>query len=270
MDDLNEKILEGLSENQSKAVTHDLKPLLVIAGPGSGKTRVMAHRIPWIVNNFQINPNQILAVTFTNKAAKELMARANRFLPNYMAPLVKTFHGFSSYFLRIEGFFAGLDQSFSIYDDTDQIRIIKNIFDELDLNPRKINPKIIAAEISKAKNKGFSPNNLKNKNASYFDEIVSRIYSRYQEIIDQSNACDFDDLLMKTKMILVENDDIREKWASRYKQVIIDEFQDTNPLQFEISNLLTNSQKSISVVGDPDQSIYSWRHAVPTLSLIHI
>ena len=264
MDDLNEKILEGLSENQSKAVTHDLKPLLVIAGPGSGKTRVMAHRIPWIVNNFQINPNQILAVTFTNKAAKELMARANRFLPNYMAPLVKTFHGFSSYFLRIEGFFAGLDQSFSIYDDTDQIRIIKNIFDELDLNPRKINPKIIAAEISKAKNKGFSPNNLKNKNSSYFDEIVSRINSRYQEIIDQSNACDFDDLLMKTKMILVENDDIREKWASRYKQVIIDEFQDTNPLQFEISNLLTNSQKSISVVGDPDQSIYSWRHAVPT------
>ena len=264
MDDLNEKILEGLSENQSKAVTHDLKPLLVIAGPGSGKTRVMAHRIPWIVNNFQINPNQILAVTFTNKAAKELMARANRFLPNYMAPLVKTFHGFSSYFLRMEGFFAGLDQSFSIYDDTDQIRIIKNIFDELDLNPRKINPKIIAAEISKAKNKGFSPNNLKNKNSSYFDEIVSRIYSRYQEIIDQSNACDFDDLLMKTKMILVENDDIREKWASRYKQVIIDEFQDTNPLQFEISNLLTNSQKSISVVGDPDQSIYSWRHAVPT------
>ena len=264
MDDLNEKILEGLSENQSKAVTHDLKPLLVIAGPGSGKTRFMAHRIPWIVNNFQINPNQILAVTFTNKAAKELMARANRFLPNYIAPLVKTFHGFSSYFLRIEGFFAGLDQSFSIYDDTDQIRIIKNIFDELDLNPRKINPKIIAAEISKAKNKGFSPNNLKNKNSSYFDEIVSRIYSRYQEIIDQSNACDFDDLLMKTKMILVENDDIREKWASKYKQVIIDEFQDTNPLQFEISNLLTNSQKSISVVGDPDQSIYSWRHAVPT------
>ena len=264
MDDLNEKILEGLSDNQSKAVTHDLKPLLVIAGPGSGKTRVMAHRIPWIVNNFQINPNQILAVTFTNKAAKELMARANRFLPNYMAPLVKTFHGFSSYFLRIEGFFAGLDQSFSIYDDTDQIRIIKNIFDELDLNPRKINPKVIAAEISKAKNKGFSPNSLKNKNSSYFDEIVSRIYSRYQEIIDQSNACDFDDLLMKTKMILVENEDIKEKWASKYKQVIIDEFQDTNPLQFEISNLLTNSQKSISVVGDPDQSIYSWRHAVPT------
>ena len=264
MDDLNEKILEGLSDNQSKAVTHDLKPLLVIAGPGSGKTRVMAHRIPWIVNNFQINPNQILAVTFTNKAAKELMARANRFLPNYMAPLVKTFHGFSSYFLRIEGFFAGLDQSFSIYDDTDQIRIIKNIFDELDLNPRKINPKVIAAEISKAKNKGFSPNSLKNKNSSYFDEIVSRIYSRYQEIIDQSNACDFDDLLMKTKMILIENEDIKEKWASKYKQVIIDEFQDTNPLQFEISNLLTNSQKSISVVGDPDQSIYSWRHAVPT------
>ena len=225
MDDINEKILEGLSDNQSKAVTHDLKPLLVIAGPGSGKTRVMAHRIPWIVNNFQINPNQILAVTFTNKAAKELMARANRFLPNYMAPLVKTFHGFSSYFLRIEGFFAGLDQSFSIYDDTDQIRIIKNIFDELDLNPRKINPKVIAAEISKAKNKGFSPNSLKNKNSSYFDEIVSRIYSRYQEIIDQSNACDFDDLLMKTKMILVENEDIKEKWASKYKQVIIDEFQ---------------------------------------------
>ena len=104
MDSLNTQILEGLSDNQIKAVTHELKPLLVIAGPGSGKTRVMAHRIPWIVNNFQINPSQILAVTFTNKSAKELMERANQFLPNHRTPLVKTFHGFCSYFLRREGF----------------------------------------------------------------------------------------------------------------------------------------------------------------------
>lgn len=264
MDSLNTQILEGLSDNQIKAVTHELKPLLVIAGPGSGKTRVMAHRIPWIVNNFQINPSQILAVTFTNKSAKELMERANQFLPNHRTPLVKTFHGFCSYFLRREGFFIGLDQSFSIYDDADQLRILKNIFDELDINPRKINPKAISSEISKAKNQGFTPENFKNKSSSYFDEIVSRVFIRYQEIIDQSNACDFDDLLMKTKTILLENKDIREKWSDRYKQVIIDEFQDTNPLQFDISNLLTNNQKSISVVGDPDQSIYSWRHAVPT------
>ena len=134
MDSLNTQILEGLSDNQIKAVTHELKPLLVIAGPGSGKTRVMAHRIPWIVNNFQINPSQILAVTFTNKSAKELMERANQFLPNHRTPLVKTFHGFCSYFLRREGFFIGLDQSFSIYDDADQLRILKNIFDYIENN----------------------------------------------------------------------------------------------------------------------------------------
>ena len=160
---------------------------------------------------------------------------ANQFLPNHRTPLVKTFHGFCSYFLRREGFFIGLDQSFSIYDDADQLRILKNIFDELDINPRKINPKAISSEISKAKNQGFTPENFKNKSSSYFDEIVSRVFIRYQEIIDQSNACDFDDLLMKTKTILLENKDIREKWSDRYKQVIIDEFQDTNPLQFDIS-----------------------------------
>ena len=264
MDDLNSKILLDLSDNQKKAVTHPLKPLLVIAGPGSGKTRVMAHRIPWLVNNYNIKPYEILAVTFTNKAAKELMDRANKYLPDYLNPLVKTFHGFCSYFLRIEGHFAGLDQSFSIYDDVDQLKIIKNIYEELDINPKKINPRIISSEISKAKNQGLNPISFKNKASSYLDEIVSRIYLRYQEIIDQANACDFDDLLMKTKNILIDNKDLRDKWSNKYKQVIIDEFQDTNPLQFEISNLITSEEKSISVVGDPDQSIYSWRHAVPT------
>ena len=264
MADLNSKILDGLSDNQKNAVMHPLKPLLVIAGPGSGKTRVMAHRIPWLVNNFNIKPYEILAVTFTNKAAKELMQRANKYLPDYLNPLVKTFHGFCSYFLRIEGHFAGLDQSFSIYDDVDQLKIIKNIYEELDINPKKINPRIISSEISKAKNLGLNPISFKNKASTYLDEIVSRIYLRYQEIIDQANACDFDDLLMKTKNVLIDNEDLRDKWSSKYKQVIIDEFQDTNPLQFEISNLITNEEKSISVVGDPDQSIYSWRHAVPT------
>lgn len=264
MADINHKILEGLSEKQQTAVTHSLKPLLIIAGPGSGKTRVMSHRIPWLINNFNVKPYEILAVTFTNKAAKELMNRTKVFLPESSNAVVKTFHGFASYFLRIEGHFDGLDRAFSIYDDSDQLRVIKNIFEELDLNVKKNNPKVVISEISKSKNLNISPS-IYNKNAnSYFEEIVSRVFTRYEEILNNSNACDFDDLLLKTKNILLENLDVRNKWSSRYKQVIIDEFQDTNPLQFQISNLLTNKEKSISVVGDPDQSIYSWRHAVPT------
>ena len=264
MADLNHKILDGLSEKQQTAVTHPLKPLLIVAGPGSGKTRVMSHRIPWIVNNFNVNPYEILAVTFTNKAAKELMDRTRVFLPNTSNAVVKTFHGFASYFLRIEGHFDGLDRAFSIYDDTDQLRVIKNIFEELDLNVKKNNPKVVISEISKSKNLDITPSLYSKKANSYFEEIVSRVYLRYNEILSNSNSCDFDDLLLKTKNILLDNIDVRDKWSNKYKQVIIDEFQDTNPLQFQISNLLTNNEKSISVVGDPDQSIYSWRHAVPT------
>ena len=264
MEDINDKILQGLSDKQKAAVTHPLKPLLIVAGPGSGKTRVMSHRIPWLVNNFHVKPYEILAVTFTNKAAKELMDRTSSFLQNTSNAIVKTFHGFASYFLRIEGDFDGLDRAFSIYDDSDQLRVIKNIFEELDLNIKKNNPRVIISEISKSKNLDISPLLYSKKANSYFEEIVSRVYSRYDEILSNSNACDFDDLLLKTKNILQENIDIRNKWSNKYKQVIIDEFQDTNPLQFQISNLLTNDEKSISVVGDPDQSIYSWRHAVPT------
>ena len=264
MEDINDKILQGLSDKQKAAVTHPLKPLLIVAGPGSGKTRVMSHRIPWLVNNFHVKPYEILAVTFTNKAAKELMDRTSSFLQNTSNAIVKTFHGFASYFLRIEGDFDGLDRAFSIYDDSDQLRVIKNIFEELDLNIKKNNPRVIISEISKSKNLDISPLIYGKKANSYFEEIVSRVYTRYDEILSNSNACDFDDLLLKTKNILQENIDIRNKWSNKYKQVIIDEFQDTNPLQFQISNLLTNDEKSISVVGDPDQSIYSWRHAVPT------
>ena len=132
MEDINDKILQGLSDKQKAAVTHPLKPLLIVAGPGSGKTRVMSHRIPWLVNNFHVKPYEILAVTFTNKAAKELMDRTSFFLQNTSNAIVKTFHGFASYFLRIEGDFDGLDRAFSIYDDSDQLRVIKNIFEELD------------------------------------------------------------------------------------------------------------------------------------------
>ena len=264
MKKVDSKILKGLSENQISAVTHPLSPLLVIAGPGSGKTRVMAHRIPWLIQNYDLNPSNILAVTFTNKAAKELLNRTNIFINSSIKPLVKTFHGFASYFLRIEGNIIGLDQNFSIYDDDDQNKIIKNIFQELDIDPKKINVRIVNSEISRAKNNNLTPEKFASENSSYLDEIVSRVYTRYQETIENSNACDFDDLLMKTRNILSENNDIQSKWSDRFDQIIIDEFQDTNPLQFQISNLLIGENKSISVVGDPDQSIYSWRYANPT------
>ena len=261
MKKVDSKILKGLSENQISAVTHPLSPLLVIAGPGSGKTRVMAHRIPWLIQNYDLNPSNILAVTFTNKAAKELLNRTNIFINSSIKPLVKTFHGFASYFLRIEGNIIGLDQNFSIYDDDDQNKIIKNIFQELDIDPKKINVRIVNSEISRAKNNNLTPEKFASENSSYLDEIVSRVYTRYQETIENSNACDFDDLLMKTFEMLNSNQEISNIYQSKYKYLLIDEFQDTNLIQYSIAKLIANKTNNIFVVGDPDQSIYSWRNA---------
>ena len=178
MDDLNEKILEGLSDNQSKAVTHDLKPLLVIAGPGSGKTRVMAHRIPWIVNNFQINPNQILAVTFTNKAAKEMQIRVSKLLRKEATglPWLGTFHSISAKLLRKHADAVGLKSNFSIIDQDDQIRLIKNICKVENIDIKKISPRYILAIIDKWKNKGFYPDDVIVKKKDPLEKNFLNIY----------------------------------------------------------------------------------------------
>ena len=258
-------ILAGLSDRQIEAVTHTDGPLLLIAGPGSGKTRVMAHRLAYLVGVKEIKANNILAVTFTNKAAKELKDRCERLVTTEKELLqVRTFHGFCARVLRFDGGYVGLSRDFSILDDDDQKRVIKRSFEDENIDIKQYTPSKVISVISKLKNSLVTPENFANQVSDYGEEIISRIYSRYQGIIENSNAVDFDDLLLKTHKLFIENDTVLEEYSERFTYLQIDEFQDTNPLQFKISNLLANYHRNICVVGDPDQSIYSWRYADPS------
>ena len=258
-------ILSGLSDRQKEAVTHTEGPLLLIAGPGSGKTRVMAHRVAYLVAVKKIPTNNILAVTFTNKAARELKERCER-LVSYQKEFlqVRTFHGFCSRILRFEGENIGLSRDFSIFDEDDQKKVIKRSFEDENIDIKQHSPGKIISVISKLKNSIISPEKFSNEVTNFSEEIISRIFSRYQDILLKSNAVDFDDLLLKTFHIFDDNKYILDKYSDLYRYIQIDEFQDTNPLQFRVTKLLSDQNRNLCVVGDPDQSIYSWRYADPT------
>ena len=258
-------ILSGLSDRQKEAVTHTEGPLLLIAGPGSGKTRVMAHRVAYLVAVKKIPTNNILAVTFTNKAARELKERCER-LVSYQKEFlqVRTFHGFCSRILRFEGENIGLSSDFSIFDEDDQKKVIKRSFEDENIDIKQHSPGKIISVISKLKNSIISPEKFSNEVTNFSEEIISRIFSRYQDILLKSNAVDFDDLLLKTFHLFDENKYILDKYSDLYTYILIDEFQDTNPLQFRVTKLLSDQNRNLCVVGDPDQSIYSWRYADPT------
>jgi len=258
-------ILSGLSDRQIEAVTYTDGPLLLIAGPGSGKTRVMAHRLAYLVGVKEIRANNILAVTFTNKAARELKDRCERLVTTEKELLqVRTFHGFCARVLRFDGGYVGLSRDFSILDDDDQKRVIKRSFEDENIDIKQYTPSKVISVISRLKNSLVTPENFANQISDYGEEIISRIYSRYQIIIENSNGVDFDDLLLKTHKLFSENQTVLDQYSERFKYIQIDEFQDTNPLQFKISKLLANYNRNICVVGDPDQSIYSWRYADPS------
>jgi len=265
--------LAGLSERQREAAQHLHGPLLIVAGPGSGKTRVMAHRVAYLIGVHRIPATDILAVTFTNKAARELRDRCERLVPGSTGVLqVRTFHGFCAWLLRRDGGRVGLDTRFSIYDDDDQVRTVRRILDEFDLDPKRLSPRSILNAISGAKNRMLdaaayeqmvADQRFPGDQSAYFHEIVSRVYRRYVEMLDTARAVDFDDLLFKTHLLLESAPDVLERYQDRFRQLLVDEFQDTNPLQFSIARLLAARDRNITVVGDPDQSIYSWRHADP-------
>ncbi len=260
-----EKLLLELSSRQKEAVEYSNGPLLIVAGPGSGKTRVIAHKIAYLNKIKKIPLNGILAVTFTNKAAKELRERCQNLL-NLSEDFyldVKTFHSFCSRVLRFDGELVNVKNNYVIYDYDDQSRIMKKILKELDIDSKQVSSSLILGIISDAKNRMLSAKNFSEHVDSYIEEIASRCYEKYEEFLVRSNSLDFDDLLLRCLNLFQSNNYILDKYQNFYKYFLIDEFQDTNPLQFEIAKILANRSKNICVVGDPDQSIYSWRHANP-------
>ena len=262
---LTDNLLFGLSDRQRDAVTHIDGPLLIIAGPGSGKTRVMAHRVAYLIGVTGVSPWKILAVTFTNKAARELLERCERLVGLGSNELqVRTFHGFCARVLRSDGENVGLKYDFTIYDSDDQARVIRRILEDIDIDPKQFPPRSVLAVISDAKNNLQSPEQLSKRTETYRDEVMSRIYEAYEAALHRANAVDFDDLLSKTYTLLEGHTEILEKYQQRYEYLLVDEFQDTNPLQFQVARLLALKSRNICVVGDPDQSIYSWRHADPS------
>ena len=258
-------ILDGLSPRQREAVQHENGPLLIVAGPGSGKTRVMAHRVAHLITERDVAPWRILAVTFTNKAARELRERCNSLVPESADALqVRTFHSFCAQVLRTFPESAGLEPGYSIYDDDDQARTVRRVLDDLEIDQKQFPPRTLMGAISDAKNRMIGPDVFASTTESYREEVAARVYERYEATLKAANSVDFDDLLLKVFLMLEGNADLREQYQDRYEYLLVDEFQDTNPLQFHIARLLSGSHRNICVVGDPDQSIYSWRNADPS------
>jgi len=252
--------VSGLNSQQQQAVMAGLGPVLVLAGPGSGKTRVLTHRIAYLVGAMGISPYQILAVTFTNKAAKEMDSRVVGLVGDYIHGLtLGTFHATCARLLRREAEHLPFDSNFVIFDADDQLSLVKQAIRELDQDEKRYRPQGVHAAISNAKNELLLPDRF--PITTYRDEVVKRVYKRYQELLLASNALDFDDLLLWTAYLLEENIPVREKYARRYEHVLVDEFQDTNMAQYVLLKHLASFHNNIFVVGDTDQSIYRWRGA---------
>jgi DNA helicase-2/ATP-dependent DNA helicase PcrA len=255
-------ILTTLNPAQREAVESIKGPVLILAGPGSGKTRVITHRVAYLVRVCGVSPQHIMAVTFTNKAAREMKERLGQLLGQMAEALtLGTFHAICARILRHEGGAVGLDSHFVIYDDDDQLRLMKQTMEELNLDAKQYIPQAIRSAISAAKSRLVSPENYGQWVGSYFEEIVQRVYQRYEQLLRQGAAVDFDDLLMKTVQLFHDHPKILHRYQSKHVHILVDEFQDTNIAQYELMKQLAGKYRNLCVVGDPDQSIYSWRFA---------
>lgn len=258
-------ILGELNDAQQDAVLTTSGPLLILAGAGSGKTKTLTHRIAHLIKNEAIWPEQILAVTFTNKAAKEMRERLANLLEqpntrNFM-PWMGTFHGICVRMLKIDGASIGVDKNFVIYDESDRQGLVKQAMKQKGITDRQIKPRAVSAAISNAKNQLLGPSDLE-ASANYpFEKTVAQIYKEYEVAKKAASALDFDDLLLETVKLLRDNAEIRSKWRDKFKHIMIDEYQDTNAAQYAIVKSLVSEEKNICVVGDDWQSIYSWRGA---------
>jgi len=255
-------ILAELNPAQREAVETISGPLLILAGPGSGKTRVIVHRVAYLIKVCRVNPRHIMAITFTNKAAREMEERLHRLASGSVRDLtLGTFHATCARILRRDGKVMGIDPRFVIYDDDDQISLIKRSLKQLDLDPKQYAPRAISSAISAAKNGLLIPADYIQHSRSYFEEIVARVYERYQQLLNESDALDFDDLIMKTVLLFRTNPEILSRYQAKYRHFLVVEFQDTSLVQYELVKQLAGKFRNICVVGDPDQSIYSWRFA---------
>ena len=255
-------VLQGLNPAQRDAVETIDGPLLIIAGPGSGKTRVITHRIAYLVRHCGVGPYRIMASTFTNKAAREMRDRLQRLVgPRADSLTVGTFHAFCALLLRRDGEVMGLPHNYSIFDTDDQVSVVKQAMELAEQDPKKVPPRAVLSVISKSKSVLMDSQDLARRPQNYFEEQCARVYRHYEEIMARNNAVDFDDLLMKAVQLLEDHPAVREKYQERYLYVMVDEFQDTNVVQYRLARLLAGERQNICVVGDPDQSIYSWRSA---------
>ena len=254
------ELAAGLNPQQQQALTVGLGPVLVLAGPGSGKTRVLTHRIAYLISQLGVQPYHILAVTFTNKAAREMANRVETLLNGKPRGLsLGTFHSVCARLLRVEAASLPFTENFVIYDSDDQLGLVRNALREFNIDTKLHSPLGVHARISQAKNELLLPEDLPIN--SYRDEVVSRVYQRYQQMLLASNALDFDDLLLWTAKLLEDNVEVRNKYAQRFEHVLVDEFQDTNQAQYALLKHLASFHHNLYVVGDTDQSIYRWRGA---------
>ncbi len=257
-----EQYLADLNPAQREAVLATEGPLLVIAGAGSGKTRVLTYRVAHLINAVGAKPNEILAITFTNKAAGEMKERLQRLLGRSGQGLwILTFHAACGRILRREAQRLGYRSNFTIYDQADQIRLVKQCLEELERDPKRFTPRGIHNQISHAKNRLISPDEYANQVQSFYDQTVADVYLLYQRRLFASNAVDFDDLLMLTVDVLERFADVREKWQQAFRYILVDEYQDTNHAQYRLLQLLAEKHQNLMAVGDPDQSIYAFRGA---------
>ncbi len=255
--------LASLNKQQKQAVTHTDGPLLIVAGAGSGKTRVLTYRIAYLLQQYKAAPEQILALTFTNKAAREMKERIRNLIGDKAAKLwMGTFHSIFSKILRFEADKIGYGSDFTIYDSNDSQTVVKQILQELNFDPKEIKPKTIHNKISDSKNQLITADTFQEKFiSSTLDDITARVYKIYNKRLKQSNAMDFDDLLVKPIELFQKHPEILEKYQDRFKYILIDEYQDTNHAQYKVTRMLADKYENICVVGDDAQSIYSFRGA---------
>ncbi|MGH7706524.1 MAG: ATP-dependent helicase, partial [Vulcanimicrobiaceae bacterium] len=249
-----------LSDAQRAAVEHTEGPVLIFAGAGSGKTRVLTHRIGYLLETKHIFPDRILAVTFTNKAAGEMKARLERMVGDAARDLwVGTFHAICVRMLRRDGARIGVSRNFVIMDETDQRALIRDVLVELDVDERQLSPGAALDEIGKAKNALLAPDAYESKNTSFHGERVAKVYREYERRLAESNGLDFDDLIAKAVALLEADGDIRTRYQNKFRYILVDEYQDVNYAQYKLCAILAGEHKNLTVVGDDDQSIYSWR-----------
>ncbi|HSS41248.1 MAG TPA: UvrD-helicase domain-containing protein [Solirubrobacterales bacterium] len=257
-----ERLLAGLNPPQRDAVVHGEGPLLVLAGAGSGKTRVLTHRIAYLLATGAARPGEILAITFTNKAAAEMRERVGQLVGRSVRAMwVTTFHSACARMLRVDAERLGYSKSFTIYDQSDSLRMLKRCLTELGVDPKRFPPRAVHAKISGAKNQLIDSDSYNESAYAEFEEIVAEAFPLYEKRMREANAMDFDDLLVRSVNMLELSKEARERWRQTFRHVLVDEYQDTNHAQYRLLQLLAGGHRNLMVVGDEDQSIYGFRHA---------